>query len=199
MGVVNWKGIVGHLVWYIVSFQKVSDLSSWSLLHIWPFQLPYEYLTPLQAAVGVVQKVTFLFQWAPNPTPPNTHTISYDNFMIIPICMVLSFHVVSVSTANNTQEYSTKACRAAWKNLETGSSSKAWLLRDYRNPAANSKRGIQKFLIDFLVWFLLQMGHHLCLHIFFTSNKCCYRIKTIITSKKGSELGISLILTNNAN
>jgi hypothetical protein len=43
------------------------------------------------------------------------------------------------------------------------------------------------------------MGHHLCLHIFFTSNKCCYRIKTIITSKKGSELGISLILTNNAN
>jgi hypothetical protein len=40
------------------------------------------------------------------------------------------------------------------------------------------------------------MGHHLCLHIFFTSNKCCYRIKTIITSKK---LGISLILTNNAN
>jgi hypothetical protein len=81
-------------------------------------QIPYEYLTPLQAAVGVVQKVKILFNKHFSP-------ISYDESMIIRICVVLFIHVVSGSTAYHTQEYSTKACRTARKMLATGSSSKA--------------------------------------------------------------------------
>ena len=54
MGAFNWKG---NLTLTLNQHGLLSSLSDgWKLFQI---QLPYDYLTPLQAAVGVVQKVIF--------------------------------------------------------------------------------------------------------------------------------------------
>jgi serine/threonine protein kinase len=117
-GIVLWELLTGKVL--LVILYNISSLFRKFLIS----QVDHSYIFGFPASVRVLNPITSscwsgskgkipFFDERPAPTQTHTHTISCDNFMIIPICMVLSFHVVSGSTANNTQEYSTKACRAA--------------------------------------------------------------------------------------
>jgi serine/threonine protein kinase len=75
-GIVLWELLTGKVL--LVILYNISSLFRKFLMLITltylAFQLPYEYLTPLQAAVGVVQKVKFLFSMSAPPPPKHTHT-----------------------------------------------------------------------------------------------------------------------------
>lgn len=123
-------------------------------------QLPYEYLTPLQAAIGVVQKVFFFlkhhsrvsykfwgkrFMWLNGNVYLQILIFSYQNFKWI-----------SGFTTHHPQEHSSEVCWASWEVLAARSYIETWFLRNYRDPAAVSKGGIARLLLCFLgcIWLL---------------------------------------------
>lgn len=121
MGVTNWKGII---CWSLHIYFDLTSLCKSVFIFIYTcFQLPYEYLTPVQAAIGVVQKVKI------------NHT-----FMYFISFLTNTFQYLGL-TANDPQEHSTEAGRDTCEMLAKRPEFKTQLLWNYWNFEKYNYRG----------------------------------------------------------
>lgn len=146
------------------AFNRRSELLSWQamgllLCHLFPFclkrwlvfyrsylivytifcyQLPYSCLTPLQAAVGVVQKVYILLPFTSNFIVNNVLSMHDDSMWL---------KLLLGPTAYNSQKYTPKTFWTASAVLATRSHTETRFLWNNRNSSADSKRG--KLILKF--------------------------------------------------
>lgn len=143
-------------LWCILwsSFHLVVNASSNEsmALPLSPFQVPYSDLTPLQAAVGVVQKVRSFKLDLEYPAVSSSiaqYLFSQCSCLfqeytcqVLPFCFDMSVLDLAGITTNYSKKYQSKTSWTFAKVLEKWSIRTAWILRNNHDAATDSERGM---------------------------------------------------------